>query len=146
MSVWMPCRTTPWAGPATTCQRRSESGYDNRTIIMFLNREVWVNRKTRAKAPGPLMNCSLHNWNYARSNSHIKGSIFSFRSPPDAFSSPIYRIMSNVSLQKQDSEANSITSSIRGEWKSIITCLYYMTRASAGLIPKKTCISIKYTV
>ncbi|KAK7148451.1 hypothetical protein R3I93_012700 [Phoxinus phoxinus] len=34
-------------------------------------------------------------------------------SPPDAFSPPIYRIMSNVSLQKQDSEVHSTTSSIR---------------------------------
>ncbi|XP_048061212.1 tyrosine-protein phosphatase non-receptor type 13 isoform X1 [Megalobrama amblycephala] len=34
-------------------------------------------------------------------------------SPPDTFGSPIYRIMSNVSLQKQDSEVHSTTSSIR---------------------------------
>ncbi|KAI7805901.1 tyrosine-protein phosphatase non-receptor type 13 isoform X1 [Triplophysa rosa] len=34
-------------------------------------------------------------------------------SPLDTFSTPIYRIMSNLSLQKQDSEANSTTSSIR---------------------------------
>ncbi|XP_077092850.1 FERM and PDZ domain-containing protein 2 isoform X3 [Siphateles boraxobius] len=34
-------------------------------------------------------------------------------SPPDTFGPPIYRIMSNVSLQKQDSEVHSTTSSIR---------------------------------
>uniref|UniRef100_A0A672PXX7 Tyrosine-protein phosphatase non-receptor type 13-like n=1 Tax=Sinocyclocheilus grahami TaxID=75366 RepID=A0A672PXX7_SINGR len=34
-------------------------------------------------------------------------------SPPETFSPPVYRIMSNVSLQKQDSEVNFTTSSIR---------------------------------
>ncbi|XP_016430038.1 tyrosine-protein phosphatase non-receptor type 13-like isoform X1 [Sinocyclocheilus rhinocerous] len=34
-------------------------------------------------------------------------------SPPEAFSPPVYRIMSNVSLQKHDSEVHSTTSSIR---------------------------------
>ncbi|XP_051507170.1 tyrosine-protein phosphatase non-receptor type 13-like [Myxocyprinus asiaticus] len=34
-------------------------------------------------------------------------------SPPETFSPPVYRIMSSVSLQKQDSEVHSTTSSIR---------------------------------
>lgn len=65
--------------------------------------------------------CSAHqsNHNSKRMISHIV-LIFLACSPPETFSPPVYRIMSSVSLQKQDSEVHSTTSSIRGkQWSSL---------------------------